>query len=45
MFVQDEEDHYSWIYLERFIDACQLDVFISVCSMDYVGTDNSDTTF
>ena len=42
---QDEETYNVRRELERFVDACQLDVFIYVCCMDYVGTDTSDTTF
>ena len=31
--------------MERLVDACQIDVFISVYQMDYVGTDTANTTF
>ena len=31
--------------MQCFVDACKLNVFISVCQMDYVGTDTADTTF
>ena len=44
-FEQEEEDHEAQRELERFVYACQLDVYISVCWMDYVGTATADTTF
>ena len=31
--------------ITRFIDECRLDIFIAVCRMDYVGTDNNGITF
>ena len=45
IFEQDEEAHASRRELERFFNVCQLDVFISVCCMDYISTDTADTTF
>ena len=44
-FEQNEESHDAWRELERFVDTFQLDVYISICQMDYVGTDTADTTF
>ena len=44
-FEHDEESNYAWRELERFVDDFQLYVFISICRMDYVGTDTTDTTF
>ena len=44
-FGQDEESHDAQRDLDRFIDACHIDVFISICQMDYVGTDTAATTF
>ena len=44
-FEQDEEAHNARKQLQCFVDACKLNVFISVCQMDYVGTDTADTTF
>ena len=44
-FEQDEEDNDAWRKLKQFVNACQLDIFISVCRMEYIGTDTADTTF
>ena len=44
-FQQDEEAHNAHRELESFVDACQLDIFISICRMDYVGNDTANTTF
>ena len=45
MFEQDEESHDAQRQLEIFADTCKLDVFIFVCRMEYVGTENADTMF
>ena len=44
-FEKYDEAHNALRELEQFVDACQLDVFIFVCRMEYVGTDTDDTTF
>ena len=44
-FEQDKKSHYARRELERFVDACQLDFFIPVCLIDYVGTDTNENMF
>ena len=44
-FEENKKAHNARSKLERYVDACQIDVFISICQMDYVGTDTADTTF
>ena len=44
-FEQDEEAHDTRRELKQFVDDFQLYIFISICQMDYVGTDTADTTF
>ena len=44
-FEHDEESNDAWRELERFVDDFQLYVFISICRMDNVETDTTDTTF
>ena len=44
-FENDEDVRNSKRGVTRFIDKCCLDIFIAVCRMDYVGTDNGDINF
>ena len=44
-FENDEDARDTKRVITRFIDDCRLYIFIAVCMMDYVGTDNYDITF
>ena len=44
-FEKYEESHDARRELEQLVDSCQLDVFIYICRIDYVGTDTVDTVF